>query len=335
MIGALRASNQLGTRQMRRRPPVNLSLNQVGGETGPGNSVAHYGIQVKSTGAAVTAMKDRVAAAGMELKVEENVSCCYAVQDKIWVADPDGNKWEVFVVLDNEVRSICRMPVHVAPTPSRAVRTSARNLRNLLRSDVAGNDRIMTAIHHDTQSVWSQLSSDLRRFIRRRVPDDHTADDLLQETFVRIHRGLPALGDGDRLTAWVYRIANNVIADHHRKRIPTSVPDDEAIAVPLVEPRSLIMEGAAKWLGEIIDMLPEASREALRLSEIDELTQQAVADRLGLSLSGAKSRVQRGRSQLKEALLKCCRFDLDRHGNVTECDPLPGRTVCLDCDQDS
>jgi catechol 2,3-dioxygenase-like lactoylglutathione lyase family enzyme len=82
-------------------PPVNLSLNQVGGETGPSNSVAHFGIQVKSTNA-VIAMKDRVAAAGLELKVEENVSCCYAVQDKIWVADPDGNKWEVFVVLDNE-----------------------------------------------------------------------------------------------------------------------------------------------------------------------------------------------------------------------------------------
>ena len=47
-------------------------------------------------------MKDRVAAAGLAMKVEEKVSCCYAVQDKIWVADPDGNKWEVFVVLDNE-----------------------------------------------------------------------------------------------------------------------------------------------------------------------------------------------------------------------------------------
>jgi catechol 2,3-dioxygenase-like lactoylglutathione lyase family enzyme len=82
-------------------PAVNLSLNQIGGATGPNNAVAHYGIQVKSTDA-VLAMKDRVAAAGLALKVEENVSCCYAVQDKIWIADPDGNKWEVFVVLDNE-----------------------------------------------------------------------------------------------------------------------------------------------------------------------------------------------------------------------------------------
>ncbi len=82
-------------------PAVNLSLNQVGGATGPNNAVAHYGIQVKST-AAVMRMKKRVIAAGLAFKAEENVNCCYAVQDKIWVADPDGNKWEVFVVLDNE-----------------------------------------------------------------------------------------------------------------------------------------------------------------------------------------------------------------------------------------
>ena len=61
-----------------------------------------------------------------------------------------------------------------------------------------------------TEAVWGRLSADLRRFIRRRVGDDHTADDLLQETFLRIHRGLPALGDGDRVAAWVYQIARNV-----------------------------------------------------------------------------------------------------------------------------
>ena len=82
-------------------PSVNLSLNQIAGATGPNNPVAHFGIQVKSI-EAVLQMKDRVAAAGLPMKVEENVSCCYAVQDKIWVADPDGNKWEVFVVVDDE-----------------------------------------------------------------------------------------------------------------------------------------------------------------------------------------------------------------------------------------
>jgi catechol 2,3-dioxygenase-like lactoylglutathione lyase family enzyme len=83
------------------QPPVNLSLNEVGGVTGPNNSVAHFGIQVKSTDA-VRVVADRLKEAGLEISIEENVTCCYAVQDKVWATDPDGNKWEVYVVLDND-----------------------------------------------------------------------------------------------------------------------------------------------------------------------------------------------------------------------------------------
>jgi catechol 2,3-dioxygenase-like lactoylglutathione lyase family enzyme len=81
-------------------PPVNLALNEVGGDTGPNNPVAHFGVQVKST-AAVKAIAARLEAAGLETVVEEGVTCCYAVQDKIWATDPDGNRWEVYVVLDD------------------------------------------------------------------------------------------------------------------------------------------------------------------------------------------------------------------------------------------
>ncbi|HET6574100.1 MAG TPA: ArsI/CadI family heavy metal resistance metalloenzyme [Fimbriiglobus sp.] len=81
-------------------PPVNLALNEVGGDTGPNNPVAHFGIQVKST-AAVGAVAARLRDAGLATAAEENVTCCYAVQNKVWATDPDGNKWEVYVVLDN------------------------------------------------------------------------------------------------------------------------------------------------------------------------------------------------------------------------------------------
>jgi hypothetical protein len=82
-------------------PPVNLALNEVGGATGPNNPVAHFGIQVKST-EAVNRVADRLRAAGLETAAEDNVTCCYAVQNKVWATDPDGNKWEVYVVLANE-----------------------------------------------------------------------------------------------------------------------------------------------------------------------------------------------------------------------------------------
>ena len=85
-------------------PPVNLSINEVAGETGPNNPVAHFGIQVKSS-EAVKQLADRLAQAGLNTRLEENVTCCYAVQDKVWVTDPDGNNWEVYVVLDNDGQS--------------------------------------------------------------------------------------------------------------------------------------------------------------------------------------------------------------------------------------
>src|SRR5205085_6178053 len=82
-------------------PPVNLSLNEAVGDTGPSNPVTHCGIQVKST-AAVQEAADRLAGAGVATRAEEKVTCCYAVQNKVWAADPDGNRWEVYVVLDDD-----------------------------------------------------------------------------------------------------------------------------------------------------------------------------------------------------------------------------------------
>ncbi len=89
-------------------PPVNLSLNEVGGETGPHNPTDHFGVQVQST-AAMQTVAERLARAGISTRVEERVSCCHAVQDKIWATDPDGNKWEVYLVIDDDV------PLHGSP----------------------------------------------------------------------------------------------------------------------------------------------------------------------------------------------------------------------------
>lgn len=80
-------------------PAVNLALNAVGGATAPNNATAHFGVQVKSTDA-VTSYESRFAAAGVSTR-GEHVDCCYAVQNKFWATDPDGNRWEVFVVLDD------------------------------------------------------------------------------------------------------------------------------------------------------------------------------------------------------------------------------------------
>lgn len=183
-----------------------------------------------------------------------------------------------------------------------------------------------------THAIWTHLSSDLRRFIRRRVSDDPIAEDLLQETFVRIHRSIASLHEADRIAPWVYRIARNVVHDHHRQAsnrvvgmLETDVADDTEDA------GSRVRCGAGDWLQEMIESLPPTYCEAVQLSGIEGLSQQEVADRLGLSLSGAKSRIQRGRSMLKDALERCCRFEFDRRGRMMNCDPKSTRQECQGC----
>jgi RNA polymerase sigma-70 factor, ECF subfamily len=183
-----------------------------------------------------------------------------------------------------------------------------------------------------TTAIWSRLSGDLRPFIRRRVADDHLADDLLQETFLRIHRGIDRLKDVDRLPAWVHQIARNVIHDHYRKAPGAAVVEAEIEAAPAENSGPRACLHGCDWLDELIHHLPDKYREAVRLSVIEHLPQQEVADRLGLSLSGAKSRIQRGRKMIKELLDQCCTFEFDRRGNLVDYDPKPERTVCRNCD---
>jgi RNA polymerase sigma-70 factor (ECF subfamily) len=184
-----------------------------------------------------------------------------------------------------------------------------------------------------TERIWTELHEDLAGFIRRRVPDEHVADDLVQETFVRIHENLDQLEDADRMAGWVFTIARNVIHEHYRRQPGHAAPlDEDAVAATPPGPLDRWRRDGAEWLRELIGALPETYREAVLLSELDGLTQQEVADRLGLSLSGAKSRIQRGRALLKESLERCCDFQFDRRGNLLDVDPKPNQTTCRSCD---
>ena len=101
-------------------PPLNLALNEV--QFNERDALSHLGIQLKST-QDVLAMRERWIEAGLTTRDEEKTACCYAVQDKTWVSDPDGNQWEAFVVLEDnlpEASSCCTtVPVNLKLKPKR------------------------------------------------------------------------------------------------------------------------------------------------------------------------------------------------------------------------
>lgn len=176
------------------------------------------------------------------------------------------------------------------------------------------------------ERIWETLASQLRSFIRSRVRDHAAAEDILQDIFVKVHRKLPSLKAGERIEAWVWRITRNAIADHFRRLRP-SEPLPEGIALASEMPADL--PDLRPCVRQFVDELPPAYRQALLLKQWQGLTQQQMGKRLGLSASGAKSRVQRARSQLKKLLLDCCRFELDRRGTVLEMEPR--RKKCRAC----
>jgi RNA polymerase sigma-70 factor, ECF subfamily len=176
------------------------------------------------------------------------------------------------------------------------------------------------------ESIWETLASRLRSFVRSRVRDQTAAEDILQDIFVKVQRKLPSLKAGERIEAWVWRITRNTIADHFRRLRPGE-PLPEGIALASEVPADV--PDLRPCVRRFVDELPPAYRQALLLTEWQGLTQEQMGKRLGLSASGAKSRVQRARGQLKKLLLDCCRFELDRRGTILEMKPR--RKKCPTC----
>jgi RNA polymerase sigma-70 factor, ECF subfamily len=183
---------------------------------------------------------------------------------------------------------------------------------------------------------WEELHGNLRAFIGRRVRNPADVDDLVQRVLLQLVKGLGSLRDLSRLHAWVYRTARNVIVDYYRAAAPRhemlvgSVEDVDATAGTAgevsadSEDETTAVAELARCLQPMMRQLPPEYRDAVVRTDLDGVAQNIVAKEAGVSVSGMKSRVQRGRRQLKAALEACCRIDLDRRGGVVGYERRPG-----------
>ena len=171
------------------------------------------------------------------------------------------------------------------------------------------------------------MAAKLRGYIFSRVNDRAAAEDIVQDVFLKAHQRINQLESEAKVESWIYGIARNAVVDFYRKKRPTVelpgdlVADSENNTEEEAEP----LKAAFR---EMVYNLPEPYREALVLSEFEGLSQKELAEKLGISVSGAKSRVQRAREKLKEAVLECCALEFDRRGNVIECAPRKEQCDC-------
>ena len=161
----------------------------------------------------------------------------------------------------------------------------------------------------------ARFESELRRFIARRVPGPE-GDDVLQDALLRIHLGVGALRSQERLAPWVYRVARSAIVDHQRKQRPTSELDDIPEDVLPEEPDPEVRRMLSRCVAPFLSALPPDQAEAIRLTDLGELTQAEAARRLGVPVPTLKARVQRGRRKMRETFEACCELTKDSRGAV-------------------
>ena len=183
----------------------------------------------------------------------------------------------------------------------------------------------------DFAEVFHQYQRPIYNYLLRMTQNQAEAEDLTQETFLRVHRSLPTFRGEASLSTWLYRIATNVSLDHFRRR--TTRQTETTLPLENIEfernrdsdtPFSPEQEAACAEMSAcvqaFVQRLPPAYRTVLVLKDMQGLKNREIAEVLGCSLDKVKIRLHRARTKLREALITGCNFSRDER-NVFVCEP--------------
>jgi RNA polymerase sigma-70 factor, ECF subfamily len=172
------------------------------------------------------------------------------------------------------------------------------------------------------EAMTEQLRREIRAYVRKKVGDPSSADDLTQETFLRVERALIKGTKPEHFRGWIFQIARNAIIDWTKERRRFVELEEEEKIGESVSPKetesidSEFRQGLFAYAAKVIEGMPAEDREALTLTELDGFNREELANHLGISVSAAKSRVVRARAKLRKAIENCCRLITDPYGRV-------------------
>lgn len=186
---------------------------------------------------------------------------------------------------------------------------------NVLRLDDNKTGENMT---NEVTAIWTDFHKELKAFILNKTRNSADTDDILQEVFIKIIRNIDKINQAENLRHYLYGIVRNAINDHFRNR--KHVIDNSVIEEKITEEenQSLNTTIAECCIKPFINKLPDNYRDALLITEFQDISQKELAQKLNISYSGAKSRVQRGKEKLKDLLLECCNCKADSYGNILD-----------------
>ena len=163
-----------------------------------------------------------------------------------------------------------------------------------------------------TQQVWEKYADDVKHFMLSKVKDTTVTDDLLQETFIKVHTKLHTLKDITKLKSWIFTIARNTMMDYFKNT-------NQIVELKNFEAQTDIEEHEhteKDCLRGILQSLPKKYRDPLFLSDIKGLKQQEVANTLKQNLPTTKSQIQRARKLIAQGFMDCCGFSLNEEGKL-------------------
>ena len=169
------------------------------------------------------------------------------------------------------------------------------------------------------EQTYNKLRGDLKSFINSRVNNNELSEDILHDVFLKAHTKIQSLKDMSKLNGWLYQIARNAITDYYRTKKPLSNIEDFDIEDKKHE--LPVIKKLEPTLRSFLKYLPPIYREAIVLTDFKGMTQKALAEKLNLSVSAAKSRVQRARAMLKDLFMQCCHFEFDKFGSLIDYGP--------------
>lgn len=177
------------------------------------------------------------------------------------------------------------------------------------------------------EDTWLEYRARIKAFLHSRVSNPSDVEDLLQEISIKALAGLPTLEDNSKFQPWLFQIAHRTIIDFYREnaRARTIHPDD----LWYFEDDVQTMRDLERCIEPLIKLLPTETAQMLTAIDIEGMSQRRYAAARGLSYSTLKSRVQKGRSALREVFENCCHMSLDAQGNVAEFRSKSG--ICENC----
>ena len=166
-----------------------------------------------------------------------------------------------------------------------------------------------------TEQIWSQYKHSLNAFLLSRVSNPVDAEELSQEILLKTHLNIHQLKDPSRVKAWLFQIANHTLIDFYRKHANNTQTELEDIPQ---EQEITIREDLIRCIEPFLQAMPEDEADLIRKIDLEGHNQKLEAEKLGISYSTFKSRVQKSRASLKVQFDRCCDFDIDKNGNLID-----------------